>query len=492
MRLDDGYDPNTTTHWLLGSLPVPIRSLHLATPDSVVEQSLAEIRADRKIPEGFPAEVIAEARTVEPNVPELDLTEVAFVTIDPPGARDLDQALHLEPRGNGYRVRYAIADVAAFVSPGGPLDAESRGRGLTLYGPDRRTPLYPSILSEGSASLLADEVRPAQVWTIDLDSDGEIVSVDLRRALVRSRDQLDYQTVQKWLESGTAPESVRLLPEIGRLRELIERERGAVSLPIPDQEVIRENGSWDLVYREPLPVEGWNAQISLMTGMAAAQMMVEAGVGVLRTLPPAPPRHMKRLRRVTRALEIGWPEGMTYPDLIRSLDARLPAHAALLAEATSLFSGAGYQVLQKGLIPHEHTALATLYTHCTAPLRRLVDRFTGETCLSISAGKEVPTWVMEALPSLPEIMAKADSISGGYEAECVNLLEAALLSDRVGQTFTGVVVDVDDHLPRGDVQIRDPAVHARIDSDRLELGEEIQARLVKASVPERRVVFEEA
>lgn len=471
---------------------MPSRSLRLTVPDSVVEKSLAEIRVHRKIPEEFPRDVTDEASAIEPDLPDHDLTDIPFVTIDPPGSRDLDQALHLERRGEGYRVRYAIADVAAFVSPGGSLDMEARRRGLTLYGPDRRTPLYPSILSEGSASLLADEDRPAQVWVVDLDSDGDIVAVDLGRALVRSRDQLDYQTVQDQLDSDTAHESVRLLPEIGRLRELVEQERGAVSLPIPDQEVIRSNGSWDLVYREPLPVEGWNAQISLLTGMAAAEMMVEAGVGVLRTLPPASPRDIKRLRRVARALEVGWPDRRSYPDLIRSLDARLPAHAALLAEATSLFAGAGYQVLQPGKEPHEHSALATLYTHCTAPLRRLVDRFTGEICLSISAEEDVPGWVTEALPSLPDIMVKADSIAGQYEAECVNLVEAALLSDRVGQTFVGVVVEIDHDRPRGDVQIRDPAVHARIESDRLELGAEIQTRLVKASVPDRQVVFEKA
>jgi exoribonuclease R len=483
-----GTVPND--HLPLKSLVVPGRSLRLTTPDSVVEQGLAEIRAHRKIPEGFPAEVMAEARAVEPHLPDYDLTDVAFVTIDPPGARDLDQALHLEDRGEGYRVRYAIADVAAFVPPGGALDMEARSRGLTLYGPDRRTPLYPTILSEGSASLLADEERPAQVWTIDLDSDGDIVLVDFRRALVRSRDQLDYPTVQQRLDTDTAPEPVRLLPEIGRLRELIEQERGAVSLPIPDQEVIKDNGGWDLVYREPLPVEGWNAQISLLTGMAAARMMVEAGVGVLRTLPPAGQRQMKRLRRVARALEIAWPDGLGYPDLIRSLDARIPAHAALLAEATSLFSGAGYHVLRVGKKPLEHSALATLYTHCTAPLRRLIDRFTGEICLAVSAVRDVPDWVTEALPSLPGIMAKADSFANGYEAECVNLIEAALLSDRVGQTFTGVVVEVDDDRPRGDVQIRNPAVHARIEGDHFKLGEEIRTRLVKASVLERHVVFE--
>ena len=77
------------------------------------------------------------------------------MTIDPAGSRDLDQAFHAERRPHGFRVRYAIADVAAFVAPGGALDREAFARGVTLYLPDGRAPLYPDVLGEGAASLAA-------------------------------------------------------------------------------------------------------------------------------------------------------------------------------------------------------------------------------------------------------------------------------------------------------------------------------------------------
>ena len=118
----------------------------------------------------------AERRAAEPPLPELDATDVPLVTLDPPGSRDLDQAVHLAARGDGYRVSYAIADVGAFVRPGSAIDAEARRRGQTLYSPDRRTPLHPPVLSEGAASLLPDELGPAVLWTIDLDADGEPVA----------------------------------------------------------------------------------------------------------------------------------------------------------------------------------------------------------------------------------------------------------------------------------------------------------------------------
>ncbi len=471
---------------------MPKRRLRFIAPDEVVTRGLAEIRDRLNIPEEFPEDVLSEARSVEPVMPAEDLTDIPFVTIDPPGARDLDQALHIETRNEGYRVWYAIADVAAFVPPGGLMDLEAKERGLTMYGPDRRSLLYPDLVSQGMASLLPDQERPAVVWALDLDEDGHLVETEVRRALVRSRAQLDYATVQHQLDSGSGPPSLRLLAEVGRLRQLLEIERGAVSLSIPDQVVTRVDGGWKLEFQSPLPVEGWNAQISLLTGMAAADLMIAEETGLLRTLPPARPEELKWIRRVAKALEVSWPKTVDYPELIRSLDARIPAHAALLAESTTLFSGAGYQVLAPGVEPYQHSALAIHYAHATAPLRRLVDRFVSEACLAVSGGEEVPDWVRQALPDLPAIMARADSISGNYEAACLNLVEAAVLSGREGESFTGVVVEVDRADPHGDIQLRNPAVHARIDDADLALGEEIEVELVEASVADRRVMFERA
>src|SRR3954463_2150639 len=153
----------------------------------------AAIRAEFDVPEEFPPDVLAEAerRAREPGLPELDATDIPLVTLDPIGSRDLDQAVHLAARGDGFRVSYAIADVGAFVRPGGAVDAEARRRGQTLYSPDKRTPLHPPVLSEGAASLLPGELRPAGLWPTDLEAAGEPIRVDLRRARVRIRGQLD-------------------------------------------------------------------------------------------------------------------------------------------------------------------------------------------------------------------------------------------------------------------------------------------------------------
>src|SRR5699024_1145856 len=149
----------------------------------------ATLRQELEIPDGFPAEVerAAERAAAEGRLPERDRTDLEMVTIDPEGAKDLDQAMYLERDGSGYIVWYAIADLPAFVTAGGPIDVEARHRGQTLYAPDRRTPLHPAALSEDAASLLADQVRPAYLWRIALDSTGRTTDVAVERAQVRSR-----------------------------------------------------------------------------------------------------------------------------------------------------------------------------------------------------------------------------------------------------------------------------------------------------------------
>ena len=179
------------------------------------------LRSELKLPTDFPAEALREAEQAASAtpLPTADRTDIPFVTVDPAASRDLDQAMHLShgPDG-GYRVLYAIADVAAYVQPGGPLEAETWVRGQTIYLPDGNVPLHPPVLSEGAASLLPGQVRPSVLWSIDLNSDGEPTQIRVRRALVRSIAQFDYDGVQATIDAGNPHPSIAGLPALGRLR----------------------------------------------------------------------------------------------------------------------------------------------------------------------------------------------------------------------------------------------------------------------------------
>src|SRR5207248_254233 len=151
---------------------------------------------------------------------------------------------------------------------------------------------------------------------------------------------------------------------------------------------------------------------------------------------------------------------------LRSLDPGRADHAAFLQECTTLLRGAGYTLFEGGPPPHaRHAAVADEYTHCTAPLRRLVDRYTGELCLAAVAGQDPPEWVRAALPGLPGEMGEGAQRANRVERECLDLIEAALLKDRVGDVFNGYVVDVQEDEPTvGTVHLDDPAVIACIEA----------------------------
>ena len=463
------------------------RRVHLRPPDAAdVAAAFRALREELEVELEFPADAAGEAdeRARTPRLPEADATDVPFVTIDPPGSRDLDQTLHLERRDGGYRVRYAIADVAAFVDAGGALDREAHARGETLYAPDANARLYPPELSEDAASLLPDGPRPALLWTLELGGDGAETGVSVGRALVRSRAQLDYAGVQRSLDDGSADEVLMLLREVGLLRQEQEAARGGVDLPIPDQEVERADGSFRLRWDAPLPVERWNAQISLLTGMAAARLMLDAGVGIVRTLPRADRGALARLRRTAKALRVPWPPRTTYQDFVRSLDPARAADAAVLAETTVLFRGSGYAAFDGERPEHAvHSGVAAPYAHATAPLRRLVDRYVGEVCLAVSAGEKVPDWARAALPALPETMRESGRRAGRYESGIVSIVEAAVLAAAVGQVFEGVIVETNER--GGVVQLTEPAVTARCAGHDLPLGKRVNVRLVEADVARR-------
>jgi exoribonuclease R len=313
----------------------------------------------------------------------------------------------------------------------------------------------------------------------------------VERAVVRSRAKLDYTSVQAAADAGTLAEPIAVLPEIGRL--LIERglARGAIDLPIPEQEVQSDgNGGWRLLLRGRVAAEEWNAQISLLTGMCAADIMLRGGIGLLRTMPAPRPEALAALRKAAAALNIAWPDGATAGQVLATVDPSDPRGAALVDHAAELMRGAAYTAFD-GQVPAQpgHGAVSAPYAHVTAPLRRLADRYATEACLSLVAGNAVPEWVRLALPKLPAVMQASDRRASAAERGAVDLAEAVILSGHVGDEFDASVLDVDDDARAGTVVLDDPPVRARC-SGSLVPGARVRVRLVEANPDKRSVRFE--
>lgn len=476
---------------------------------SATPLDIAALCAELEINTQFDEEALNEAQRVStqqlPNLP--DATDIDFVTIDPPTSLDLDQAVAIENRkAGGWIVHYGIADVATFVEPGGPIDRAARVRGETLYAPDRRIPLYPDVLGQGAMSLLPGVDRPALVWRIEVDGDGEPGTVDLRRALVRSRAKLSYDQVQHLSETKALPETISALPHFGETRHQRALAHGAIELDLPDQQIDKTDSGWQLSFRRPLPAENWNAQVSLLTGAAAAHIMIEDRLGFIRTLPDADDSALHRLKQAAKSLGVHWHPGATPGQVLANLDRADPRHIAFIDLAASLLRGAGYQAFN-GQVPDAttHAGVGGVYAHVTAPIRRLCDRFANEICVALVGGKPVPDWACEALDTLVETMATSNRRAHTFERAIIDGTEAAMLAPRVGEHFVGVIVDVDNddvnhrattttgvqtqRTDRGTILLDDPAVSARVEGADLPLGRRVTVRLDAADPTTRHIHF---
>ncbi|WP_344781203.1 RNB domain-containing ribonuclease [Microbacterium kribbense] len=464
-----------------------------AAAGDALAAALSALRQELDLPDGFDPAVMAEAEaagrdvSITPAEDLADLRDIEFLTIDPDGSRDLDQALHLQRTPTGGILHYAIADVPAFVAPEGQVDAAARARGETLYAVDGTIPLHPRVLSEGAASLFPGQDRRAFVWRFELDERAEPVRVTLTRALMRSRRQWTYAEAQKAVDEKSGPESLTALPWFGAERAKREQERGGASLNSPEIEVEVTGGRYELTRRATLPIEDWNAQVSLLTGMAAAKIMLDAGVGILRTMPAADADDIATFRAQTMALGDPWPEGVGYGEYLRGLRGDDPKTLAIRAAATRLFRGAGYTAFD-GAPPADtlQSAIAAPYAHTTAPLRRLVDRWSLVVCEAAANGREVPQWARESLPELPKIMGRSNGLAGRLDSASIDRVEAAVLHGHEGRRFAGVVLGRRNGGMR--VQLSGPLVTVVVAGLQAESGSTVELQLQRADIATGEIV----
>jgi len=450
--------------------------------DRTLDAGLQRIREQFEVPAGFGPEAALgaiEAARRQPGAEHVDRTDRPFLTLDPSGSTDLDQAFALETAGRDIVLHYAIADVGFFVHPGDALDTEAWTRGLTVYLPDERARLYPAALSEGAASLLPDGPRPAAVFTVRVAEDGSARLDGVERAVVRSRAKLAYETVRP---EDLPPE----FTELARRIRLAEERRGAPRVEFPEQELSHVDGRWELRFDPRVPSEDDNAGLSLATNLAVADALFAAGTGLFRVMAEPTAGAVERLRRTARAFGLAWPAEMPLAAFQRSLSTRDPRAAAFLIAVRRAGGGASYAPFTAGTRPW-HAAMAATYAHATAPLRRLADRYVVEAALAVADGRPVPDAVQAAFAELPATMARSEQRANIVDRAVIDLAEAVMLAGREDEVFDAVVID-EDH--RGvAVQVVEPAVMARVPAHGVDPGDDVRVRLVKADPLTRTVEF---
>ena len=228
-----------------------------------------------------------------------------------------------------------------------------------------------------------------------------------------SRRKLSYAEAQR--------EGMPLLARLGTLREARAQARGATRLDLPAQEVVLDPDNpcgFRLHWEERLPIEDWNAHVSLLVGMGAAERMLEMKIGLLRVMDTPDPARLAAAQAAAARLH-----GVAALTALRH---------AMGRASYAFFDGAPPD-------PVAHYALAAPYAHVTAPMRRLCDRYV----LELLADGPDET-LRGDLARLPETMAKADARAGRLERELIDATEACTLVPRIGERFKAVVLASDE------------------------------------------------
>jgi exoribonuclease II len=245
----------------------------------------------------FSDEVVAAANEAARRSPSCDgrtdLTGLPVFTVDGPRTREIDDGLSISSLGGGgWRIGIHIADPSAFVAPGDPVDAEALARAVTHYFPDRRLPMLPEAISEGAASLVEGQDRPALSFLVDLDASGDVAAFEVHRSTVRSRARLTYDDADRAIATGSGPFAgqIRDLSRAAALREERRVASGAIRIATPEVDaLVAADGRVALERTDPSsPGHRVVSEAMVLAGAVGARFCVERSLPAIYRRQPAP------------------------------------------------------------------------------------------------------------------------------------------------------------------------------------------------------------
>ena len=339
------------------------------------------------IPEEFSEECYEQARVAAEQFGTQrldhreDITDKVTITIDPPDAKDFDDAISLERDSKGnWVLGVHIADVSFFIPADSPLDAEGKLRGNSAYLPGKTIPMLPEILSNGICSLQPDQKRFVKSVYLTYDGEGKLLSRRFANSVMRSRQRLTYLQADGALRGhtkGIKAEVVELLKNAESLSRVIEQRRtnnGALHLDLPEIEVIFDK-SGRIVDAQPAENSYPHTMIEMFmveANEAVASILDKANIPVMRRIHPEPDSlTLQELARLVRGLGYKLPRIPDRFALQNLLDAVKGTDSSIAINTVVLrsFEKARYSPLNVG-----HFALAsTHYCHFTSPIRRYAD-----------------------------------------------------------------------------------------------------------------------
>ncbi len=379
-----------------------------------------------------------------------DITGKVIVTIDPPDARDFDDAISLEKdQDDNWVLGVHIADVSYFVPPGTALDVEAKERGNSVYLPGKVLPMLPEMLSNGVCSLQPDQPRFVKSAYITYDDEGKVLSRQYRNSIIRSTQRLTYQQVDKFLKGHTKdiePEVAPLLENMNALARIIEKRRekaGMLHLDLPEIDIILDD-SGRVADAQPADTSYPHTIIEMFmveANEAVAAILDRRNIPFMRRIHPEPNiLAMQNLSELVKALGLHLPrqpDRFALQNLLNAVKATDSSLAINLVVLRSL-ERAVYSPLHIG-----HYALASnLYCHFTSPIRRYADLLVHralDSCISEQRSADSVQLDNQQLADIGRHITFTEERADDAENELKTVLILQMLSDKVGEELDCVV-----------------------------------------------------
>ncbi|MBS3820194.1 MAG: ribonuclease R [Planctomycetes bacterium] len=461
-----------------GDLPVGVIVEELGEPGELDVETDAVIMA-YGLPDAFSDEALDEARQAVRSFNRLDLddpsrldhrrediSDQTIITIDPPDARDYDDAISIDYDGKSgvWTLGVHIADVSHFVPDGSVLDEEARQRGTSVYFPRRVVPMLPEILSNGVCSLQEYQKRFVKSVYIRYGDDGEVIDSRFAESIIQSARRLTYRQAQDIIDGRTAGgggsygggrhsagygkkvvKAIRWMHELARRIEKRREANGMLHLDLPAVELILDDAG-KVVDAEPEDQSYTHTIIEMFmveANEAVARRMAKEDRNILRRVHPDPDKtENKDLQAFISACGHKLPKQMdrhAIQALLDSVKGRPESYAVNLA-ILKTFQQAEYSPMKIG-----HFALASSdYCHFTSPIRRYADLTVHRTVARFCRGElehEPPEDISE-LTRLGEALSACDRRADDAADELREVLVLQLLESKQGEVFDGVITGV--------------------------------------------------
>jgi ribonuclease R len=443
-----------------------LRTGRLGLPTARVRERLGAFNSEKavsliaihthQIPNVFRPETIAEAERAReaPLDHRQDWRSIPLLTIDPPDAKDHDDAVHAEPdpdpnnRG-GFILRVAIADVAAYVRPGTSLDREALDRGNSVYFPDRVVPMLPERISNDLCSLRPREDRPALAVEMVIAADGRKLKHSFHRVMMRSAAKLSYAQAQAAIDGmpdeATHPLLQRVLVPLYQAYaalKIAREKRGPLDLDLPERKII-------------LDIEGAVDRIVTPTRLDAHRLIEE--FMILANVAAAETLEAKHQTFIYRAHDEPSLEKLNnLAEFLASIGIKLAKGEVMRAEhfngILSRVKGGDNEHLVNEVVlrtqaqaeyvveNYGHFGLnLRRYAHFTSPIRRYADLIVHRALIfALQLGPDgLPPSARDELPEVAARISAAERRAMAAERETIERLIAAHLADKIGATFEG-------------------------------------------------------